>query len=133
MLPRSFILSSRNKLLAGLTRWRSKSTLKLMAVNQGGSIFVDLSDRNALINITSLWQDHCEVEFDQIGDEKSVQVTENDGIAYIHSSSEIGTSSEIVLNLFVPEMINIYIKANSLDITFKNKVWTSKYMAVFLI
>lgn len=129
MLLKSF-LGGRSK-WAVKTLWRFKSSdvvpapversLKLMGVNQGGSVFINFSDRNAEVNITSVWQDHCEIQFKSVGDESRVTVGENDGSAYIEAATGDQTD-RVVLNLTVPEMISIYIEASTLSLATKNKV-----------
>ena len=92
-------------------------------VNQGGGIFIDFCGRNAQITITSVWKDTCEVQLDSINQEFDVTVEESDGCAHICVSPDATSSSgTILLNLFVPEIINTYIKARTLSLTTNNKL-----------
>ena len=106
------------------------ASLRILAISQGGTIIIDFSEAaKAKINITSKWQDHC-----QISDESHHDLYQITNIDKSSNSCEIcykddesaskGGSPEKVpfFDIIVPEIVNLTIVANDLDLNIKNKV-----------
>lgn len=101
-----------------------------LAISQGGRIILDFSEAAAAkINITSKWQDHCQISDEshhslyQIAVGKSSNSCEicykdGDELAYKGDSPEKVPFFDII----VPEIVNLTIVANDLDLNIKNKV-----------
>jgi len=91
--------------------------LNFPKIQQGANIFIDVSNnKKSKINVSSAWQNHSTLS---TSDVELFDIDETDGNLIIKSKI---TTDRIELNLIVPEIINIYLKANELNMATKNKV-----------
>jgi hypothetical protein len=91
------------------------ATNHLPGVGQGCTLLIDLScAREAVLHISSAWQDHCYVSCSE-----NVQVVENDGTMGIVKSEK---QDAVEVHATVPEIINLVIRAQNLKMVTKNKL-----------
>ena len=102
-------------------------------VPQGGSLLVDFyKSDHAVIEISTAWQDHCDVEYEYDSEAwngfdlkfqedlraQKLTVTASPPLA----CEDLKPSPIKCLKLTVPEMMNVSIIAHHLDLRVKNKV-----------
>jgi hypothetical protein len=97
-------------------------------VKQGGRLTLELSDLPyCRVHISSRWQDHCDLHWDGdyalsfhedvgSGTGGSLTVTATD------PSGTGGGSKKSVIEIFVPEYLDISIEGNELDLRMKSKI-----------
>ena len=102
-------------------------------VQQGGSLLIDFyKSDHANIEITTAWQDHCDVEYDhdaaKWGDFK-LKITDDLKTQKLTITAtppaaceELNSSPIKLLKLTVPEMLNVSIMGHHLDLKVNNKV-----------
>ena len=114
----------------------SEIVRKKFDVKQGGGVFIDFHKSNgATIEISTAWQDHCDVEYDSDSSWKnfSLKFTEKAAekggkqkliieAAVLDSCTTLEISPMKCLKLVVPEMFDVSIIAHHLDLRVKNKV-----------
>ena len=93
------------------------SLLYFPKIQQGANIFIDVTNhKKCKINVSSAWQNHSTLA---TSDVELLDIDETDGNLIIKSKI---TTDRIELNLIVPEIVNIYLKANELNMATINKV-----------
>ena len=95
----------------------------MMQVNQGGTIVLDV-DEDVHICITSLWQDHSEVRWASEETKRGFSITETEECVIINAcNTPLSRNLKRQIHLFVPEIINIHVKAKILSMVTHNKVY----------
>ena len=92
-------------------------------VKQGGSIYLDFPSGDVHLQIQSNWQEHCDLF---ISEQHQVQVDHNDTEVRITPPQfqirGSASSSSIRINAIIPEIFDVYVNANKLQLSMKNKV-----------
>lgn len=115
------------------TRNFSEIVRKTFSVQQGGSLLIELSRVDkSVVEITTAWQDHCDVEYDYNSDDWKrfgLEFTENLKTQKLtitatvpDTVTDVESSPIKCLKLVLPEMLNVSIIAHHLDLRVKNKV-----------
>lgn len=99
---------------------------KSIDIGQGGSIVIDLfSIRKVKLNITSAWQDHCILKYER-NMQHLFKISENSEKNRIEiMTDEVISSNEenqFEISLIIPEIFNISVNSNYLDLVFNNKI-----------
>lgn len=103
-------------------------TTKHLNVGQGGSFFIDLTTFNfSKVKVSTGWIDHCEIEceentfkafhLEEDHHTKSIFLTSNEATDDTEASKRWQT-----IHLRIPELFNLSIAANVLDLNIKNKL-----------
>lgn len=102
-------------------------------MQQGGSLLIELSRVDkSVVEITTAWQNHCDVEYDYNADDWKnfdLQFDENLKAQKLTITASVPENVTTVepspikcLKLVLPEMMNVSIIAHHLDLSVKNKV-----------
>jgi hypothetical protein len=101
----------------------SEQVLQTLFVRQGGLLECDVTGlARCNVNIASKWQDHCEISY---SDDSSfnIEVSENQPENHVRLTlSEATPGSVGVLNITVPEYLDISLNANHIDLVMTGKV-----------
>lgn len=111
----------------------SEIVRKKFEVHQGGSLLIDFYKAdNAVVEISTAWQDHCDVEYEydietwngfHLNFHEDFKAQKLTLTPTPPAASEDFMPSPIkCLKLTVPEMMNVSIIAHHLDLRVKNKV-----------
>ena len=106
---------------------------KKFEVQQGGSLMIDFyKAKDAIVEISTAWQDHCDVEYEydtgtwsgfDLKFHEDLKAQKLTLIATPPATCEDLMPSPIkCLKLTIPEMMNVSIIAHHLDLRVKNKV-----------
>ena len=119
----------------GLSCYRNFSEVvqKSFAVRQGGNVRIEfLGGAKDILEITTAWQDHCVVEYDyerslmtdfELNVDEDVLRQELTIIARPRINHAKTVDSPIKwMKVTLPEMMNVSILANHMDLRVKNKV-----------
>ena len=89
---------------------------------QGDSLFVDCKVPSIVIDVTSAWQEHCDIEYSK--DLKLDMTGESDLRSYtISLCDSSGVSKETpTLNITIPEIFNIAVHADDATISMRKKI-----------
>jgi hypothetical protein len=97
--------------------------LQTLFVRQGGLLECDVTGlARCNVNIASKWQDHCEISY---SDDSSfnIEVSENQPENHVRLTlSEATAGAGGVLNITVPEYLDISLNANHIDLVMTGKV-----------
>lgn len=125
-----------------VTRNFSEIVKKSFNVQQGGSLLLELSRVDkSVVEITTAWQDHCDVEYDYNSDawkRFGLDITENLKTQKLtitatvpDTVTDVEPSPIKCLKLVLPEMLNVSIIAHHLDLRVKNKVRVAENTGFF--
>ncbi|KAJ1435876.1 hypothetical protein B484DRAFT_417014 [Ochromonadaceae sp. CCMP2298] len=101
----------------------SLQTLQTQHVKQGGKLNLELLDLPyCRVDITSRWQDHCDLSYED-GD-YSLRFHEDAdlGSLTVTATGTGGPRRESAIEIFVPEYLDISIDGNELDLRMKSKI-----------
>jgi hypothetical protein len=91
-------------------------------VQQGGTLIIDLlQSKNANVEITSAWQDYCEVEYDSKMVDNSPYTLSEDLDEQTLTIVAISETNDAI-KIKIPELFDVSICADHLDLSVKNKV-----------
>ena len=117
-------LSRSNRFLLGNVRNLSVRVTSTEFIRQGGLLQCDLSHLSRCnLNVTSMWQDHCEISYDEHSS-FNITVLENEesNLLILNASDSVKSDHVSTINISVPEYFNVTIAANDLNLTMPNKV-----------
>jgi hypothetical protein len=127
-----------------VTRNFSEIVKKTFSVQQGGSLLIELSRVDkSVIEITTAWQDHCDVEYDYNSDDwKNFGLEFNENLktqkltitaTVPETVTDVEPSPIKCLKLVLPEMLNVSIIAHHLDLRVKNKVRSAESIVLIFL
>jgi hypothetical protein len=108
----------------GRRRLASIVSRQFLEIKQGGALSIDIRGRQANIDITSNWQDHVDLEADNSSELNISEDAESQCLSVSTKSDKalLTDSGAIAIKVRVPEMFNLFIKGEQLDVVVNNKV-----------
>lgn len=101
-------------------------------VKQGGLLHCDTSNlEKCIINITSKWQDHCEISYDDqcmVNLEITEHDEENEVTIRTNSSQPHGVFK---IDITIPEYLDVVVEGNELALTLASKVIGRNLLTTF--